>query len=133
MVSQVLRSVYLQSVTIPHLLNVNAPKDVYQTMQIKWMAPPINVLKINTDGCVLSSDKAGAASIFRDHNGKWIWGTSRALSHTPIILAELWAIHDGVMEATKMVSITMLLNRTTRKLLILLSLMFISLMLGFPL
>ncbi|GKV12720.1 hypothetical protein SLEP1_g23837 [Rubroshorea leprosula] len=39
---------------------------------------------------------AGAGRVFRDHLGNWILGFARNIGHTTSIVAELWAIRDGL-------------------------------------
>ncbi|KAL4383201.1 hypothetical protein GQ457_15G013690 [Hibiscus cannabinus] len=36
---------------------------------------------------------------FRDNQGKWLFGFTRFVGHCETLLAELWAIHDGLLHA----------------------------------
>ncbi|KAH0661264.1 hypothetical protein KY284_026195 [Solanum tuberosum] len=40
---------------------------------IKWLKPPENLVKINTDGSRDANGRAGTGGIYRDHRGKLSW------------------------------------------------------------
>ncbi|KAL4326271.1 hypothetical protein GQ457_11G005490 [Hibiscus cannabinus] len=70
------------------------------TPLIRWQAPQEGWIKINTDAAVAGSDRlATIGGVFRDHTGKWIFGFSRKVGVSTVLIAELWAIHDALQRA----------------------------------
>ncbi|KAK9042626.1 hypothetical protein V6N11_017693 [Hibiscus sabdariffa] len=66
----------------------------------KQKAPQEGWIKINTDAVVAGSDRlAIIGGVFRDHTGKWIFGFSRKVGVSTVLIAELWAIHDALQRA----------------------------------
>nr|POF04974.1 hypothetical protein CFP56_18430 [Quercus suber] len=54
----------------------------------------------HTDASVLpSSNRSGGARLLRDSNGSWIRGFSRLIGSSSCLLAELWALRDGIAMA----------------------------------
>ena len=52
---------------------------------------------LNTDGASFQNPgKAGGGGIIRDSQGNWVKGYSRAIGFTTSIIAELWALRDGL-------------------------------------
>ena len=51
---------------------------------------------------VLIPGRAGGGGLIRDHDGSWIKGYARGLGHTNSIMAELWALRDGLVLAKEM-------------------------------
>ncbi|KAL4296817.1 hypothetical protein GQ457_12G001150 [Hibiscus cannabinus] len=69
-------------------------------VQSSWLAPPLGWVKLNVDASVSSRDhKAGVGGVLRDDLGRWIIGFSRFLGRCDSLIAELWAIHDGLLQA----------------------------------
>lgn len=64
---------------------------------VSWTPPPTGFVKINTDGNKRTDGTAGAASVIRNSNKKWIAGTTRRLFGVGVKMTELWAIFDGLM------------------------------------
>ena len=61
------------------------------------MRPERGWFKINTDGSSIGNpEKAGGGGVLRADNGAWIKAYSRNTGHTTSLLAELWAIRDGL-------------------------------------
>ena len=57
-------------------------------------------MKLNIDGAVFgNSIKAGGGGVLRDSNEDWVAGFMRKLGSMSSILAELWAIKDGLLLA----------------------------------
>ncbi|KAK9044021.1 hypothetical protein V6N11_072344 [Hibiscus sabdariffa] len=70
------------------------------TPLIRWQAPQEGWIKINTDAAVAGSDRlATIGGVFRDHTRKWIFGFSRKVGVSTVIIAKLWAIHDAFQQA----------------------------------
>lgn len=68
------------------------------TIQVRWERPDQGWMKINTDGSSLGNPgRAGGGGVIRDWTGRWIVGFSRRIGITTSLLAELWAIRDGLM------------------------------------
>ena len=62
---------------------------------------PPQVLKINTDDSSLGNPgPAGAGGLIRDHNGSWICGFSQNVGFASSVLAEHWALKDGLSLVT---------------------------------
>ena len=68
---------------------------------ISWQKPPAGWAKLNTDGS--SRDNAGGGGgILRNEHGNWINGFARNCEKVNSIMAELWALRDGLqMVATE--------------------------------
>lgn len=55
-------------------------------------------MKLNTDGSSSgNSGLTGGGGVIRDWTGRWIVGFSRKIGIATSLLAELWAIRDGLM------------------------------------
>ncbi|KAL4353002.1 hypothetical protein GQ457_06G021180 [Hibiscus cannabinus] len=77
-------------VPIPHRLDV----------QPRWVAPPHGSVKLNVDAAVFPTDHtAGVGGVIRDENGCWILGFARFVGRCDVLIAELWAIYDGLVQA----------------------------------
>ena len=62
-----------------------------------WKPTPFPFLTLNTDGSIKGNmGHAGVGGIIRDHWGKWIGGFSFNIGITYSIMAELWAIREGL-------------------------------------
>lgn len=56
--------------------------------------------KLNTDASVSSNPHfAGGGGLLRNSNGDWTRGFSHSIVSTSILLAELWALRDGLIMA----------------------------------
>ena len=78
---------------------------------------------------VLIPGRAGGGGLIRDHDGSWVKGYARGLGHTNSIMAELWALRDGLVLAKEMgltnliieldaLSVVILMNNGSENLLI---------------
>lgn len=66
--------------------------------QIHWDKPEERWTKLNTDGSSLGNPGlAGGGGVIRDWTGRWIAGFSRKIGITSSLMAELWAIRNGLM------------------------------------
>ncbi|KAK9990476.1 hypothetical protein SO802_025461 [Lithocarpus litseifolius] len=66
--------------------------------QVHWNKPEQGWMKLNTDGSSLGiSSLAGGGGVIRDWTGRWIVGFSRKIGIATNLMAELWAIWDGLM------------------------------------
>ncbi|XP_042003904.1 uncharacterized protein LOC121752880 [Salvia splendens] len=65
-------------------------------MQIKWHPPEQPWIKINTDGAVSTTGKAGGGGVIRDHDGKLFAAFATPLGTQSALEAELLAISHGL-------------------------------------
>ncbi|KAL5171611.1 putative ribonuclease H protein [Glycine soja] len=86
-----------------HTLNDIIYKDVTQSLQqpspmlVLWIAPPGNVMKLNTDGSAFGNlGQAGFGGIIRDNLGNWHTGFMGSCGFTTSVHAELLAIYHGL-------------------------------------
>ncbi|KAL4353303.1 hypothetical protein GQ457_06G005280 [Hibiscus cannabinus] len=69
-------------------------------VQSCWCTPSLGWIKLNVDSSVSTRDyRAGVGGVLRNDRGRWLLGFSRFLGHCDSLLAELWAIHDGLLHA----------------------------------
>ena len=65
------------------------------TISVRWMKPPMDWLKLNTNGASLGNPgKAGGGGVIRDSSGKWVKGFSRSIGVATSVMAKCWAIRD---------------------------------------
>lgn len=66
--------------------------------QVHWSKPEQGWMKLNTDGSSLgNSGLASGGGVIRDWTSRWIVGFSRKIGIATSLMAELWAIRDGLM------------------------------------
>ena len=65
-------------------------RPVRNTRFISWIRPPLDWIKLNCDGSVLSNRKASCGGLVRDDSGKFLQGFIVNLDIYPIIVAEIW-------------------------------------------
>ena len=67
------------------------------TTFVGWKPTPFPFLTLNTDGSAKgNTGHAGSGGIIRDHWGNWIGGFSINIGITHSMMAELWAIREGL-------------------------------------
>ena len=67
---------------------------------IWWQFPPDPFIKLNTDGSVLGNPGlAGAGGLLRNSSGDWLSGFSLHLGISSNNMAELAAVHQGLILA----------------------------------
>ncbi|KAL4324382.1 hypothetical protein GQ457_11G003510 [Hibiscus cannabinus] len=65
-----------------------------------WSRPRVGWVKLNVDASVSTVDRSvGIGGVIRDNHEKWLFGFVRFVGRCEALLAELWAIHDGLMHA----------------------------------
>ena len=70
---------------------------------LKLNKPSIGWHKLNTDGASIGNPgKAGDGGIIRDCHGDWVKGYSRSIGYTTNVLAEWWALWDGLILAIQL-------------------------------
>ncbi|KAL4304165.1 hypothetical protein GQ457_10G007230 [Hibiscus cannabinus] len=63
-----------------------------------WSRPPPGWVKMNVDASVSIADQtAGVGGAIRDDTGSWRFGFARFVGRCNALLAELWAIHGGLL------------------------------------
>ena len=72
-------------------------------VNVRWNKPPIGWFKLNTDGASMGNPgKAGGGGLIRDSVGFWVKGFSRSLGTGTSMLAECWALRDGLFLAIQL-------------------------------
>nr|POE59530.1 putative ribonuclease h protein [Quercus suber] len=70
---------------------------------VRWNKPSIGWHKLNTDGASIgNSGKVGNRGVIRDCHGVWVKGYSRSIGYTTSVLAEWWALWDGLILAIQL-------------------------------
>ncbi|PKI34385.1 hypothetical protein CRG98_045225 [Punica granatum] len=70
------------------------------SMNIAWTSPPSRWMKLNTDGSASGNPgHAGARGVLRNELGRCIRGFALFLGTTNTLVAELWAIREGLVMA----------------------------------
>ena len=104
-------------------------KQLKNVVSVGWEKPPRGWVKLNTDGSAMKNpDRAGGGGLLRDHDGVWLKGFARGLGFTNSILAEHWALRDGLLLAKELgfqqliieldaLSVVILMNNETENLL----------------
>lgn len=70
---------------------------------VKWNKPPPGWYKLSTDGASLGNPgSAGGGGLIRDNSGNWIKGFSRSIGKAASMVAEFWAIRDGLILASQL-------------------------------
>ncbi|KAL4333427.1 hypothetical protein GQ457_07G010550 [Hibiscus cannabinus] len=74
----------------------NSPATVLQL----WSRPSMGWVKANVDASVNPADgKASIGCVIRDEHGNWIQGFFRDVGRCSVLLAELWEVHDSLVQA----------------------------------
>ena len=72
-------------------------------IQVRWEKPPSNWFKLNTNGASCGNPRrAGGGGVIRDSAGKWVRGFARSIGSTTSIIAEFWALRDGLQLAIQL-------------------------------
>ena len=72
-------------------------------ISVSWTKPSSGWHKLNTDGAFLSNPgKASGGGLIRNCQGNWIKGFSRSIGFTTSVMAELWALRDGLYLAIQL-------------------------------
>ena len=70
---------------------------------ICWDKPQEGWFKLNSDGASLGNPgKAGGGGLIRDSCGRWIKGYMRYIGISTSIIAEFWALRDGLKLASQL-------------------------------
>jgi ribonuclease HI len=67
---------------------------------ISWHPPPINWVKLNTDGSSKNNmTAAGCGGLIRGNDGEWLGGFSKFVGSCSACVAELWGVLEGLKYA----------------------------------
>ncbi|KAK8554363.1 hypothetical protein V6N12_031327 [Hibiscus sabdariffa] len=68
--------------------------------EIVWKGPDRGWVKVNVDASVNSTDnQALIGGLIRDDSGGWVLGFYGVVGRCSLLLAEMWAIHEGLCRA----------------------------------
>ena len=84
---------------------ISKAKQITPTIAIpvRWSKPILGWFKLNTDGASLGNPgKAGGGGLIRDSEGRWVRGFSRSVGHATSVIAEFWALRDGLKLAAQL-------------------------------
>nr|POE82088.1 putative ribonuclease h protein [Quercus suber] len=70
-------------------------------LNAKWDKPLPSWYKLNTDASIINGH-AGASGLLRDSNGTWVQGFSKPLGTAMVLMAELWALREGLRMARQL-------------------------------
>ncbi|KAK8544257.1 hypothetical protein V6N13_034619 [Hibiscus sabdariffa] len=66
----------------------------------RWVSPPVDWFKLNVDGTRdHNTGFAVCGGLVRDHDGRWVRGFAQSMGVCSPIEAELWAVHEGLVQA----------------------------------
>ncbi|KAL4377614.1 hypothetical protein GQ457_02G023990 [Hibiscus cannabinus] len=66
----------------------------------RWTTPPRGWLKCNIDAAVcVGNGSAAVGGVVRDDMGDWVLGFHRYIGRCSVLMAELWAMYDGLRHA----------------------------------
>lgn len=91
---------------------------MHTTNIICWLHPPVNFLKLNTDGSCVSKVQLAAGGLIRNRKRWWLIGFSKYIGCGVSLLAELWGMYEGLLLAWRYVTIVFWQNTTHCNLLI---------------
>ncbi|KAK9990873.1 hypothetical protein SO802_025858 [Lithocarpus litseifolius] len=75
----------------------------HSVIPVCWYKPQEGWFKLNSDGASLGNPgKAGRGGIIRDSCGRWIKGFMRYIDISTSIIAEFWALRDGLTLASQL-------------------------------
>lgn len=81
----------------------NSSKPPRSQIQVKWTTPNPGYVKLNTDRAICGvHGKAGGGGVLRCSSGNWVAGFARKLGAVSSIIAELWALKDGLLLAKQL-------------------------------
>ena len=80
-----------------YLRMIEKHNPVMVKIQVQWLPPPVNWVKLNLDGSSMGNPGlASGGGLIRNERGEWIKVYARAIGITMSVAAELWALRDGI-------------------------------------
>ena len=70
-------------------------------LNAKWNKPPPGWYKLNSDASI-TNGHAGVGGLLGDSNGTWVQGFSKPLGTAMVLMAELWALREGLRMARQL-------------------------------
>ncbi|KAK8497391.1 hypothetical protein V6N12_018886 [Hibiscus sabdariffa] len=78
----------------------NVENRVEQGSNMKWISPAVGWVKLNVDALVEpNTSRVGIGGLIRDDRGCWRAGFARFIGRCSVLLAEMWAIYEGLLHA----------------------------------
>ena len=72
-------------------------KQTKTKIQVRWLPPSLNWVKVNSDGSSMGNPSlAGGGSLICNQEGEWVKSNMRAIGCATSVVAELWALRDGI-------------------------------------
>ena len=82
---------------VAYLMSNGNHSTIRNKIQVKWLNPPSNWFKLNSDGSARGNPGlAGGGGLIRNEKGEWVKGYARAIGITTSVAAKLWALRDGI-------------------------------------
>ena len=79
-----------------------------------WSKPPSGWFKLNINASV-TGHKAGGVGLIRDSEEHWVHGFARHIGSTSVLMAELWALRDGIHMAKNLHIHNLIINVDSTK------------------
>ena len=75
----------------------------YSATPVRWHKPAEGWFKLNSNGASLGNPgRAGGGGLIHDCNGNWLIGYVRNIGVATSIIAEFWALRDGLLLASQL-------------------------------
>lgn len=75
----------------------------YSAIPMRWHKPAEGWFKLNSDGSSIGNpESVGAGGLIHDHSGNWVKGYMRNIGVATSIIAEFWALRDGLLSASQL-------------------------------
>ncbi|KAL0002820.1 hypothetical protein SO802_016601 [Lithocarpus litseifolius] len=82
---------------VAYLVSNGNQNTIRNKIQVKWLNPPSNWFKLNSDGSARGNPGlACSGGLIRNEKGEWVKGYARAIGITSSVAAEFWALRDGI-------------------------------------
>lgn len=96
-VQLVLRRALFSAEEYTKFINKRAITDVDGILIVRWLPPPVGVIKLNVDGsCFAKTSITGSGGLMRTDTGNWVSGFSSFDSQGDALYVELSAIKNGL-------------------------------------
>ena len=95
---QLLKECVAKAPEFHFLTALNKPIRARPWLIAKWSKPPPGWHKLNTNASIIN-DHAGAGGLLCDSNGNWVQRFSKPVGTTLVLMAELWALQEGLRMA----------------------------------
>ena len=104
MVTRNIQDLYIKKSAEFFAIVIDKPnKNSRTNIQVKRTKPSMGWLKLYTDGSVVGNlGIAGGGGLIRNENGDWVMRFARSLGITSGVMAELWALKDGLTLASQL-------------------------------